>query len=479
MPPLHHHFAENFPELAVPWQVQQVPDPQLIVLNEELAEELGLDPEWLRNPEGIAFLCGSRLPADAQPVAQGYAGHQFGQLSPVLGDGRAVLLGDLMHRDGSPRDLHVKGAGRTPFARGGDGQAVLGPMLREYLVSEAMHALGVPTTRALAVLTTGLSVHRQGVEPGAMLVRVARHHLRVGTVQYARLLIENGRATEDLLHRIVAAVAPADTRGTAGLNLLDHVIDKQLSTVAEWMRLGFIHGVMNTDNTSLSGETIDYGPCAFMDRFDPDTVFSSIDRGGRYRYRNQPLIIGWNAARLAEAVLPLIDEDSERAAAQAMDIVSEVPERYRRAWGESMARALGLAPGEDTLRLADDLVDIMADHRLDLTSTHRSLSLDGGGPGSQSAPDPEFPEAFSSWRRRWQAAGPDRAAIAQVSPALIPRNHSVEEVLRRARDADLEPFFTLLEAVTHPWEKPAFPAPYGCDRPDDPEAPPYVTYCGT
>ncbi|MCF4006405.1 protein adenylyltransferase SelO family protein [Corynebacterium uropygiale] len=468
LPPLQHHFAETFPELSVPWQVQEAPEPRLVVLNEGLARELGLDPKWLRGPEGIAFLCGRNLPAGAQPVAQGYSGHQFGQLSPLLGDGRAVLLGELPHRDGHLRDLHVKGAGRTPFARGGDGQAVLGPMLREYLVSEAMHALGVPTTRSLAVLTTGLTVQRQGAEPGAMLVRVARTHLRVGTVQYARLLMGHGRASEDVLGRIVEEVGPEESRGNAGLDLLEHVISVQLRAVAQWMRLGFIHGVMNTDNTTLSGETIDYGPCAFMDRFDPDTVFSSIDRAGRYRYRNQPLIIGWNAARLGEALLPLIDPSPETAAARAMEIVAEVPDRYRAAWGEEMARALGLPAGPEALSLADELVEIMTEHHLDLTGTLRSLT-------GESSAAPELAE----WWARWEAAGPDRGQLARVNPLIIPRNHAVENVLREARDGDLAPFHALLDAVTHPWELRSRQAPSGCDRPGDPDAPPYVTYCGT
>ena len=316
---LSGHFARDFPEMAIAWRAEEVPDPELLVLNEPLAAELGLDPDFLRSPDGVGLLTGHRLPVDATPVAQAYAGHQFGWYAPRLGDGRALLLGEITDSDGKLRDLHLKGSGRTPFARGGDGLAVVGPMLREYIVSEAMHALGIPTTRSLAVVGTGRSVQRETVLPGAVLTRVAMSHVRVGSFQYAAATGDIGlvrRLAEYAISRHYPAAAAAENPYLA---LFDAVVAAQASLVARWMLVGFVHGVMNTDNMTISGETIDYGPCAFMDAFDPAAVYSSIDEGGRYAYRNQPVVAEWNLARLAESLLPLLHDDQEQAVGLAVE----------------------------------------------------------------------------------------------------------------------------------------------------------------
>ncbi|HET7139371.1 MAG TPA: YdiU family protein, partial [Arthrobacter sp.] len=312
-------FARELEELAVPWQAEEAPDPELLVLNDPLAGELGLDPSALRTPEGTLLLIGNRVPEGATPVAQAYAGHQFGGYSPLLGDGRALLLGEVTDIHGQLRDIHLKGSGRTPFARAGDGLAVVGPMLREYIVSEAMHSMGIPTTRSLAVVATGRPVRRDTMLPGAVLTRVASSHLRVGSFQFARV---NGGT--DLLRRLADHAISRHYPEAAHaeqpyLAFFDAVIAAQASLVAQWMLVGFVHGVMNTDNMAISGETIDYGPCAFMDRFNPGAVYSSIDVDGRYAYANQPLIAEWNLTRLAEALLPLLHDDQDQAVALAVE----------------------------------------------------------------------------------------------------------------------------------------------------------------
>ena len=340
-------FARELPELAVPWQAEEAPDPRLLLLNESLAGELGLDPGSLRDPDGVRLLVGNRVPAGATPVAQAYAGHQFGGYSPRLGDGRALLLGELVDAGGGLRDLHLKGSGRTPFARGGDGLAAVGPMLREYVVSEAMHALGIPTTRSLAVVATGRPVHRESVLPGAVLARVASSHLRVGSFQYAR-----ATGDVDLLRRLADHAIARHHAGAADadhpyLALFEAVTAAQASLVARWMLVGFVHGVMNTDNMTISGETIDYGPCAFMEAFDPATVYSSIDTGGRYAYGNQPVVAEWNLARLAEALLPLLHDDQEQAVALAVESLGGFRRQYSAAWSAGIRAKLGLPAGLD------------------------------------------------------------------------------------------------------------------------------------
>jgi uncharacterized protein YdiU (UPF0061 family) len=478
---LGDRYARELPQLTVPWRAQEPPAPELLVLNEALAESLRLDPAWLRTPEGIGLLVGTRLPDGASPVAQAYAGHQFGGYVPRLGDGRALLLGELAAADGTPRDLHLKGSGRTPFARGGDGLAAVGPMLREYLVSEAMHALGIPTTRSLAVVATGRPVQRETVLPGAVLARVASSHVRVGTFQYAR-------ATDDvdLLRRLAdhaidrhhpaAAAAEAPYRA-----LFEAVVAVQAELVARWMLVGFIHGVMNTDNMTISGETIDYGPCAFMDAFDPRTVFSSIDHGGRYAYANQPVVAEWNLARLAEAMLPLLHDDEERAVELAVESLGGFRPRYSAAWSLGMRRKLGLPEGLDpavSRPLVDELYTLLQGSHVDLTSFFRLLA--DAGRGDREPVRGLFLDlpAFDDWLARWLALGPDPDAMDRANPVYVPRNHLVEEALDAASsDGDLAPFSRLLEAVTRPFEKRsgferyAEPAPFDFGE--------YQTFCGT
>ena len=347
----------NWPSWPCPGKPRRSSTLQLLALGEPLAAELGLDPGWLRTTDGRRLLVGNLLPAGATPVAQAYAGHQFGSYSPRLGDGRALLLGELVDADGRPRDLHLKGSGRTPFARGGDGLAAVGPMLREFVISEAMHALGIPTTRSLAVLATGHQVRRETLLPGAVLARVASSHLRVGSFQYARSTDDIDllrRLADHAIGRHYPDVAAVDNPYLA---LFDAVITAQASLVAQWMLVGFVHGVMNTDNMTISGETIDYGPCAFMEAFDPATVYSSIDTGGRYAYGNQPVVAEWNLARLAEALLPLFHDDQEQAVALAVESLGAFAPQYSAAWSSGMRAKLGLP---DRL---DDAVASIADRR--------------------------------------------------------------------------------------------------------------------
>ncbi|MBO0864387.1 MAG: YdiU family protein, partial [Mycobacterium sp.] len=356
---LQDRFFRELPELAVRWQAQAPPDAQLLVLNEPLAAELDLDAAWLRSPDGMRFLVGDLVPSGAAPVAQAYAGHQFGGYVPRLGDGRALLLGELTDVNGRLRDIHLKGSGPTPFARGGDGLAAVGPMLREYIVSEAMHALGIPTTRSLAVVGTGRPVQRETLLPGAVLARVASSHLRVGSFQFAA-------ATGDieLLRRLANhAIARHHPSAAEAENpyraLFEAVVAVQASLVAQWMLIGFVHGVMNTDNMTISGETIDYGPCAFMEAYDSDTVFSSIDFWGRYAYGNQPVIAGWNLARFAETLLPLLADNVEQAIALAEESFGVFQPRYDAAWTSGMRAKLGLAENVDVTALVDELLHLL------------------------------------------------------------------------------------------------------------------------
>ncbi|BEL02020.1 YdiU family protein [Actinoplanes sichuanensis] len=458
---LAHRFADELPEMAVAWSAADVAAPRLLVLNEPLAAELGLDPEWLRTDDGLRFLTGNALPDGAKPVAQAYAGHQFGGYSPRLGDGRALLLGEL-----GGRDLHLKGSGRTPFARGGDGLAAVGPMLREYVISEAMHALGIPTTRSLAVIATGKSIVRENLAPGAILVRVAASHLRVGSFQFAR-----ATGDDELLRRLAGhAIARHYPQVDGPLGLYRAVVGAQAELIARWMLTGFIHGVMNTDNMTISGETIDYGPCAFMDAFDPATVFSSIDEGGRYAYGNQPGIAQWNLARLAEALLPLFDDDQEQAIGRATEALSEFRGRYAAATLTGFRAKLGLTERDvddaALTSLTEDLLALLKAGGVDFTSFFRDLARGSEGDGE-----------LADWIKRWRALGPDHEAMNRVNPLYIPRNHLVEEALAAATDGDLEPLHRLLDAITSPFdERP------GLDRftePGPPDFGTYRTFCGT
>ncbi|MFL4474462.1 YdiU family protein [Paeniglutamicibacter sp. MACA_103] len=477
---LDGQFAREVPELAVPWQAEQAPDPQLVVLNWPLAAELGLDSVSLGTAEGLGLLIGTALPLGATPVAQGYAGHQFGSYSPRLGDGRALLLGEIADAKGRLRDLHLKGSGRTPFARRGDGLATLGPMLREYVVSEAMHALGIPTTRSLAVVATGRPVSRETVLPGAVLTRVASSHLRVGSFQYARAMDD-----EDLLRRLADHAMARHHPGTAEaqnpyLALFEAVVSAQASLVAQWMLVGFIHGVMNTDNMTISGEGIDYGPCAFMDVFDPATVYSSIDEAGRYAYGNQPLVAQWNLARLAEALLPLFHEDQDRAVALAQESLGNFHTQYSAAWLAGMKAKLGLAEGlddESATSLTGELFALLQEARVDYTSFFRALGTAVRGDAESARSLFRGPSAFDAWAERWRALEPDADLMDRTNPAYIPRNHLVEEALAAAVNGDREPLSRLLAALADPFrERPglerfAAAAPEGFG--------PYRTFCGT
>ena len=463
--------------------------PGLVRVNAELAATLGLDPDALASPEGVQVLAGNRVPDGAAPLALAYAGHQFGHFVPQLGDGRAILLGEVVGRDGARRDIQLKGSGPTPFSRGGDGRAALGPVLREYLVSEAMAALGVPTTRALAAVTTGEAVRREAALPGAVLTRVAASHIRVGTFQYfaARGDWEAVRLLADYaIARHYPEVAGAEHPYRV---LLDAVVARQAELVAHWLLVGFVHGVMNTDNTAVSGETIDYGPCAFMDAYDPATVFSSIDHQGRYAYANQPRIAQWNLARLAETLLPLLAEDEEAALASAQEALAAFGPRFGATYFGGLRRKIGLTTErEGDAVLAQDLLECMAQNGADFTLTFRRLCDAAAGPEGDAGVRARFadPGAYDSWAARWRRrlvedpGEPEarRATMQTVNPAVIPRNHLVEAALSAAVERqDLGPFEALLEALSHPYEdRPGFER-YAA--PPGPEQRVYQTFCGT
>jgi uncharacterized protein YdiU (UPF0061 family) len=420
------------------------------------------------------------VPAGATPVAMAYAGHQFGGFNPRLGDGRALLLGELTGPDGGLRDLHLKGSGRTPFARGGDGLAVVGPMLREYVVSEAMHALGIPTTRSLAVVATGRPVRRETVLPGAVLARVASSHLRVGSFSYAAATGDDGlvrRLADEAIARHHPAAAGAERPYLA---LFEAVVAAQASLVARWMLVGFVHGVMNTDNVTISGETIDYGPCAFLDAYDPATVYSSIDTGGRYAYGNQPVVAEWDLARLAEALLPLIDPDQERAIELAVSALGTFRPRYDDAFMAGMRAKLGLPDGlaEDvTTPLVEELLGLLRADHVDGTSFYRHLAAAARGDVDPARNHFLDLAGFDGWAQRWRALAPDADLMDRTNPVYIPRNHLVEEALEAATAGDLQPLHQLLDAVVRPFdERPAL-ARYAAPAPQDFGA--YRTFCGT
>ncbi len=466
-----------------------VASPRLVKLNRPLAVHLGLDPDRLTSPEGTEILAGKRIPDGADPIAMAYAGHQFGHFVPQLGDGRAILLGEVIDADGIRRDIQLKGSGPTPFSRRGDGRAALGPVLREYIVSEAMAALGVPTTRSLAAVVTGESIMRETLLPGAVLTRVASSHIRVGTFQYfaARGDADGVRRLADhVLARHYPQAAEADRPYHA---LLEGVIARQAELVARWLLVGFIHGVMNTDNTSISGETIDYGPCAFMDQYDPATVFSSIDEQGRYAYANQPRIALWNLTRLAECLLPLLSDDQEKAIAEAQTALGEFAGKFDAAYQAGLRSKLGLfsaRDGDDAL--AQDLLDAMAKNQADFTLTFRRLGDAALDPAHDVGVRQLFadPAAYDEWASRWrQRIGDEpqdpaarRDAMQSVNPAFIPRNHRVEAVIEAAvnRD-DFAPFEELLAVLAKPYkDQPAF-ASYA--DPPEPDQRVLQTFCGT
>jgi uncharacterized protein YdiU (UPF0061 family) len=467
-----------------------VPEPVLLRVNRALAAQLGLDPDALESDEGVAMLAGNRVPRGAQPVALAYAGHQFGNFVPSLGDGRAVLLGEVVDRDGVRRDLQLKGAGLTPFSRQGDGRSSLGPVIREYLVSEGMHALGIPTTRALAMVATGEPVARQRVEPGGVLTRVAASHVRVGTFEYflRRGDLETVRALADyVIERHYPELLGSETpyRG-----LIEAVAERTAKLVADWLLVGFIHGVMNTDNISVAGETLDYGPCAFMDTYHPQTVFSSIDRGGRYAYDQQPGIGHWNLARFAEAVLPLISEDSDTALEQARGALEVYQPAFQARYEAGLRRKLGLGEArEGDVDLALDLLSRMAANHADFTLTFRRLSELGGEAGEADAgvralfDDPaSFDEWAGQWRARLAAEGSEddarRTAMRAVNPAYIPRNHRVEQAIEAVMsEGDLRPAEDLLTVLADPYSD--HPELAHLAEPPAPEEVVQRTFCGT
>ena len=490
---VHFPFQNSYATLPANFFARVAPtpvaSPRLIKLNRPLAVQLGLDPDLLDTPDGAEILSGKTLPGGAEPIAMAYAGHQFGHFVPQLGDGRAILLGEVIDKDGIRRDIQLKGSGPTPFSRRGDGRAALGPVLREYVVSEAMAALGIPTTRSLAATITGELVMRETALPGAVLTRVASSHIRVGTFQYfaARGDVE---ALKSLADHVIARHYPElSGRERPYHGLLSAVIARQANLVARWLLVGFIHGVMNTDNTSISGETIDYGPCAFMDHYDPAQVFSSIDELGRYAYANQPRIALWNLTRLAECLLPLFSADKDNAVEEAQTLLMAFGEEFNVAYKAGLRAKLGLfTEREDDQALAQALLDEMAKGAADFTLTFRRLSDAAGDPAADQEVRRLFtePEAYDAWAERWrmrigqepQAAAERQLAMRAVNPGFIPRNHRVEAVIKAAVDADdYGPFEQLLTVLSKPYEdQPAFAA-YA--EPPRPEERVCQTFCGT
>jgi uncharacterized protein YdiU (UPF0061 family) len=494
--PISFGFANTYARLPERFYARLNPipvaAPRLVKLNEELARNLRLEPDALKSARGVEILAGNRVAEGSEPLAQAYAGHQFGHFVPQLGDGRANLLGEVIARDGKRYDIQLKGSGRTPFSRGGDGRAALGPVLREYVVSEAMAALGVPTTRALAAVTTGERVLRDMPLPGAVLTRVGASHLRVGTFQF----FAARRDTDGV--RVLADYAIARHYPGAAQNrqpyraLLEGAVARQATLIAQWMLLGFVHGVMNTDNTSISGETIDYGPCAFMEAYNPATVFSSIDHGGRYAYGNQPSAAHWNLARLAEALLPVLTQEAgseEAAVAAANEALTAFEPQYEAARSAGLRRKLGfITEREGDAALAEDLLQRMAANRADFTSTFRALCGAAAGPEGDAGVRLLFADAgaYDGWAAEWRErlkeepedAETRAAAMRRVNPAIIPRNHLVEAALEAAsRRQDFQPFEDLLDAVSRPFEERPGLEKY--TMPARPEECVLQTFCGT
>ena len=480
-------YAEQLDGFYVLWQATPAPKPTLVKLNRALAHELNLDAEALAGEAGAAIFAGNVTPPGAKPLAQAYAGHQFGGFSPQLGDGRALLLGEMIDRNGQRRDLPFKGSGRTPFSRGGDGKAAIGPMLREYIIGEAMHALGIRSTRALAVVSTGEPVQRETRLPGAVLTRVAASHIRVGTFQFfaARGDVDKVRRLADYA---IARHYPA-LRDAANpyLALLQTVSEAQAALIARWMLVGFIHGVMNTDNMAISGETIDYGPCAFMDRYEPNTVFSSIDTYGRYAYINQPGIARWNLARFAETLLPLISDNDDQAVTLATDVINQFTEHYGVHWLNGMRAKLGLTEAETgDAALANDLLTILRAQGADYTLSFRHLAEAALGNADAVWAQIGESERFEQWLGQWRArfgrenitSAARAEAMSRVNPLYIPRNHKVEQALDAATTRqDYAPFEALLDALSQPFTpRPGFDD-YATPALDG--NPGYRTFCGT
>lgn len=475
---LRNTYAQLPKTLYAPMQANPVASPHLLLLNEELAVSLGFDTDKLRTPEALQIFAGNQFPDGSIPLAQAYAGHQFGQFT-MLGDGRAILIGEQQTPTGELFDIQLKGAGLTPFSRGGDGRAAVGPMLREYIISEGMHALGIPTSRSLAVVLTGEKIQRHSAEPGAVLTRVASSHIRVGTFQYTAKY----RSVDDLRALADYTIQRhfSDVQDNDYIELFRRAAKKQAALIAKWQLSGFVHGVMNTDNMAISGETIDYGPCAFLDHYDAQAVFSSIDAGGRYAYRNQPLIGGWNLARFAESLFPLLDDIPEQ---QALSVMQQSLEEYviqqKDYFEKGMREKLGLFTEQpEDAQLIDELLELMQSTRADFTNTFRALTF-------EEVTEPNLTgAAFDNWREKWtarlQQEGRSKDDISDLmksrNPAVIPRNHRVEAAIAAAEQGDYSVTEKLLSILKNPYahsaEQQAFASP------PPPSTPPYRTFCGT
>lgn len=479
-------FHDSMEGFYAPAEAAKPSAPKLLIFNHALAEELGLDASDAGDDQLGRLFSGEALPEGANPLAFAYAGHQFGHFSPQLGDGRALLLGEVVAPGGARFDLQLKGSGPTPFSRNGDGKSAIGPVLREFLVSEAMAAMGVPTTRSLAAVATGDRVQRERAHPGAVLTRVASSHIRVGTFQFFAAHFGADHVVQLADYSIRRHFPDLAEAANPPLALLDRVIGRQCELVAHWLAVGFIHGVMNTDNVAISGETIDYGPCAFVDRFAVDTVFSSIDANGRYAYGRQPQILHWNMARFAEALLPAINAVDPAGIEAAKALVDAIPDRFRAIWLGRMRAKLGLVEARDgDADLIDRLFAELEQHRVDFTSFFRALAMPLRGEGAMLESLLPAPDAMAPWIADWWAQleredmhPHERAdAMDAVNPLYIPRNHHVEAALEAAEQGDMAPWLQLLEVVRHPfeihpgWEEYAGPAPEDFG--------PYTTYCGT
>ena len=476
-------YTSALPELAITWNSDVAPSPNALIVNEAVAQSFNLDPQFLKTEAGARFLIGNELVDGCTPMALAYAGHQFGGYSPRLGDGRALLLGEILDSEGHRFDLHLKGSGRTTFSRGGDGKAAIAPMMREHIVSEAMHALGIPTTLSLAIVATGEQIARETWLPGAVLCRIAASHIRVGTFQYAAhhedpTLVQ--RLADYAIGRHYSDLSNVDNKY---LEFFKAVSLRQASLISQWTLVGFIHGVMNTDNMTISGETIDYGPCAFIDAFDPATVFSSIDHNGRYAFGNQPNIGQWNLARLAETLLPLFSNDKDESVAIATEVLMDFPKQYQALWDAGMSKKLGIknAPTD----LVNDLLQMLHTQSVDYTQFFRSLSSVIGGDASAARNSFINIEQYDVWEKQWKQliAGESQTAEAiatsmnQVNPIYIARNHLVEEALAAATEGDLGPTLKLLEVVQQPFNERS-----GLERFTQPvptEYKNYQTFCGT
>ena len=478
------HFDNTYSRLPKVMSSQLTPipveNPKLTIFNHGFSKELGLDFSSLNNNQIASIFSGNLLPKESKCIAQAYAGHQFGYFT-MLGDGRAILIGEHLSKNNKRFDIQFKGSGKTPYSRNGDGRAALGPMLREYIVSEAMHSLGIPTTRSLAVVKTGENVIRETPLPGAILTRVAASHIRVGTFQYVAATGDEKNLNTLFNYTIDRHYPKIKDSKTPAIDLLKIVMEKQTKLVVDWMRVGFIHGVMNTDNMAISGETIDYGPCAFMDAYDPETVFSSIDHNGRYAYFNQPGITKWNLARFAETLLPLIDKNKDKAIKIVTEIINNFGEIYKKNWLEMMKKKLGLIGEKDNNeKLINDLLSLLHEQKADYTNTFCSLM------NEDVQNDKIFNnKEFIDWHQKWKeclaknnnSTEESLKLMRSVNPIVIPRNHKVEEVLEAANKDDLNPFYDFLKVLEKPYENQIKTNNY--QSPAPPSEKKYQTFCGT